>query len=288
MEENRYCADQVKVAIPIRVRGMSNENRFFDEQTETDLVGQQSVVTHMRNLVDLDAEIHLISLKTNAGGTYRVLWLNTRETNGFHSVGLELLDSEGDLWAMSFPTPTPDVESAVPQVWLECQHCHQKLLTSVPEAQGEFLCEGFLVVRHCSQCKATRPWGITTEPESTSLEPQAAEAGPPPVKAAAPREGWPQEDLRGKGRAPIKMAIKVIRQKYGTTLEDIGTTVNVSRTGVYFLTERNYNVGEPVEVILPYKEGDVAIPVPGRVVRQDQPKGIFQRGVAIQLEKGSQ
>jgi hypothetical protein len=36
---------------------------------------------------------------------------------------------------------------------------------------------------------------------------------------------------------------------------------------------------------MPYKEGDVAIPVPGRVVRQDQLWGTFKRGVAMRIEK---
>ena len=289
MKENKPCSDQLNVAVPIRVRGMSSEGKFFDEQTETDKVGEHNLATHLRNLVGLETEIYLTSLKTHVGGTFRVVWVNPRETSGFHPIGLELLDPEGDIWDMTFPTPSPDEEEVAPQIWLECQQCHQKLLTPVPEAQGEFLCDGFLVSRHCENCKATRPWGITTEPELVLLQSEPVfdveGAAPPPVKARRPQEDKSQENKRIKGRAPIKMAIKVIRMKYGTPIYDVTETINVSRTGVYFLTDQSYDVGENVKVVLPYHEGDVAIPVPARVVRQDQPWGTFKKGVAIHLEK---
>jgi hypothetical protein len=284
MEEPRRSSDQVKVAIPIRIRGMSKQNRFFDEQTQTELVGQQIVVAQLRNLVDLETEVHLTSLKTNVGGTFRVLWVNTRENDGLHAVGLELLEPEGELWEIEFPAPQAEAEEAIPQVWLQCQRCQQKILSPVPEAHGEFLCEGFLIARHCETCKATTPWGITTESEPVVVEAEPVAVTPASGEAALALEEKPREEQRGKGRAPIKMLIKVTREKYGTAFDDICTTVNVSRTGAYFMSQQHYDVGEMVKVVLPYKEGDVAIPVPARVVRQDESNKGFHRGVAIHLE----
>jgi hypothetical protein len=285
--EEKTCLDQVKVAIPVRVRGMSSQNRFFDEQTETDWVGEESVTTHLRNLVELDAEVHLTSLKTHVGGTFRVIWANTKAVNGVYPMGLRLVDAEGNLWAMTFPAAAPGEEGAFPQVCLECQRCHQKLLTPVPEARGEFLCEGFRVARHCEQCKGTAAWGFTTEPQPAA--PPASEAEPETLPSAveAPPAPKPKrlEDHRLKGRARIQFPIKVTRKKYGTPLEDISQTVNVSRNGAYFLSSQNYDVGEDVEVVMNYKEGDLALPVPARVVRVDQPKESFQKGVAIHMTK---
>lgn len=286
MEKKTYL-EQLRVAIPIRVRGMSSQNRFFDEQTETDWVSEQDVTSHLRTLVELDSEVYLTNLKTNVGGTFRVIWTNTRELNGFHPLGLELLDPEGDLWAMTFPVAEPAEGAVVPQVWLECQRCHRKLLTPVPEARGEFFVEGFRVARHCEPCRATTTWGFTTQAEPAAPPAPEAEPETPPPATEAPPASQPkrQEDQRGKGRAPLKMTIKVTRKKYGTTLEDICQTVNVSRNGVYFLSHQNYEVGEALEVILNYKEGDLALPAPAKVVRQDQPKGTFQKGIAIRLIK---
>jgi len=92
-----------------------------------------------------------------------------------------------------------------------------------------------------------------------------------------------QNDLREKGRAPIKMQIKVTRRVYGTPIEDICETENVSRNGACFVSLQNYDVGENVEVIIPYKEGDVAIAAPARVVRMENLKGTQRRAVAIEI-----
>jgi hypothetical protein len=262
---------------------MSTQHKFFDEQVETILLSEQKVVTRPRNLVEFETELHLTNLKNNVGGTFRVVWVNTQAPDGFHSLGLELLEPEGDLWETDLPPPPAEAETT-PEAWLECHRCHQRLLTPVPEAAAPFVCEGFVVARHCERCKATTAWGFTTQGEPEVASPKPAEPIPQPREPApAVPERKPGEDLRNKGRAPINMLVKVTRQKWGTTLEDICQTENVSRTGVYFLTSQNYDIGEQVKIVMPYKEGDVSIPVPARVVRQDSAKGSFQRGVALHL-----
>lgn len=177
----------------------------------------------LQNRVDLETEVHLTNLKTNVGGAFRVLWTNIREVSGFHTVGLEFLDADGDLWAMAFPTGESGEDALAPQVWLECQRCHQKQLTPVPEAQGEFLAEGFRVVRQCKQCKATTPWGFYAEPVSPSVAPgPETESTLPPGAGKAPApKAKPKVDLRAKGRAPLAMPIKVTRKKFGVPQVDI-------------------------------------------------------------------
>lgn len=286
MEEKKRRSDRVEAVIPIRVRGMSTQNKFFDEEAETNFVSEHSVMTRLRNLVELETEVHVTNLKNNVGGTFRVTWVNTRVQDGFHAVGLEVLEPEGDLWEIHFQPAQPEDNGMTAQAWLACQRCHQKLLTAVPEAEYEFLCDGFLVARPCDRCKATTSWEFTGAEEPAVPAPEPVQAGPETPDAPTEAVKTPREDLRVKGRAPIQMQIKVIRQKYGTILEDVCQTENVSRTGAYFVSSQNYDKGELVKVILPYKEGDLAIPVPARVVRQDQPKGSFYHAVAIHLEAG--
>lgn len=274
MSEKKRRSDRLQVAIPIRVRGMSTENKFFDEETATSWLSQHGIMTRLRHLVDLETEVHVTNLKNSVAGSFRVVWVNTRQHEGFHDLGLEFVDAEGDLWGIHFPPAKPQEDEAVARVWLECRRCHEKLLTSVPEAEYEYLSEGFLIAKHCDRCKATTPWEYAVEAEII------AETG---ADAAARKKAL--KDLRDKGRAPIKMKIKVTRRVYGTPLEDICETENVSRHGVYFQTTQNYDVGEKVEIVVPYKEGDVTISVPARVVRVDHGRGTSLRAVAIRLEK---
>jgi len=280
------CRDEPPVTIPIRVRGMSSQNKFFDEQTATEWVGGKNVVCRLRSLVDLDTEIHLTNLQTKEGENFRVIWVNTQEANGFHQTGLELVNPEGRPWGMSFPTHASGEISAAPQAWLECQRCHQRLLTPVLEAQEEFLRKGFQVRKDCELCRATTPWAFISAPQmgapASEAEPESAARTPKAPSAAGQKLG---EDERYKGRAPLEMTIKVTRKEYGECVEDICQTVNVSRTGAYFLSSQNYEAGDLVEVVMNYKEGSLAIPLTARVVRQDQPKGTFLKGVAIHFEE---
>ena len=255
---------RAKVAIPIRVRGMSSQQKFFDEQTETCAVDSSLVITRLRNLVDLETEVHVTSLKSNLGGTFRVVWTNLEGRDGWHDIGLEVADVQGDLWEADM---TAGADTAGAQAFLQCQHCHSTLLMTLPEAEDEFIGDGFVIARPCEKCKATTPWAFT------------------PVETRDESYAHTGKDGRHKGRAPIEMPIKIIRQRYNSISEEVCMTINVSRQGVYFLTKAMYSVGEEVKVIVPYKEGDVAIPVPARVVRQDHEQDNYFRGVALRLER---
>ncbi len=271
---------RLKAALPVRIRGMSAQNKFFDEETETQFVGTADVVIRLRSLVELETQVHLSDLKNNSGGTFRVVWVNSRPREGFHDVGLELLEAESKLWRVEFP-PAPS--EAPPQATLECLRCHQSLSVAVVEAEEEFLRAGFQISRHCDACKATTDWKLVTaggaDDEADALEAELLEPGGKPKAKSRP-------DKRNKGRARLRMVIKVIRKKYGMVLEDVIETKNVSRGGAYFISDKVYEVGEPLEVVMPYKKGEMTIPVRARVVRLDSLGDFSQRGVAIRLEGG--
>jgi hypothetical protein len=258
---------------------VSGDNKFFDEPGETCLVSQGLLVTRLQNLVDLETELYVINSDNNVGGLFRVLWVNTQPQEERHDVGLELIQADDDPWGISFPAEQEESAEPAAETWLACQRCHQRLLTSVPEAAAEFFYEGFRVSRTCDHCRATTPWEFAPA--------ETPEAGPTAAEAAGVgriMKRKPYIESRTKGRAPIETDIKVIRAREGAILEDSCKTVNVSRHGAYFLTKETYAVGERVSVVLHYKEGDVSIPVPAYVVRVEPPKDGVHNAVAIRLE----
>ncbi len=271
MSEASHRRHRIQIALPIRVRGMSSEQKFFDETTETALVSDHEVMTRLSQPVELEAEVHLTSLKTEEAGIYRVIWVNRKARDGRHDVGLELVESEASLWRMEFPPAAGPGEETIARASLVCAQCGGKELSAVPEAEEEFLSDGFVIARPCETCKSTTEWLYA--PETPAAEAPTAGAG---------REG---PELRGKGRAPMRVHIKIIRKLYGSSLEEVCETENVSRTGAYFYSSIAYQPGDRVEVILPYRDGDVAIPVPARVVRAAPVKRGSPHGVAIHLEK---
>ncbi len=269
-----------KTAIPIQVQGMDHRSKFFEEAEETCVVSEHLLMTRLEHLVELETEIHVTNLQNKTGGTFRVLWVNTRARERRHASGLELVQAEGDLWP--FPADRTARPELAPWAFLECRRCREKILLPVREAEDEFLTEGFVIARMCDRCKATTPWQFAPQADPLDLE----------VHASVDKDGETQwslrkkrpKDMRRKGRAPLKMQIKVVRKTYGQTSEDICKTVNVSRHGACFLSSHNYEVGESLMVVLPYEEGAVAIPVPAEVVRVDDVKGSMFQAVAIQLE----
>jgi hypothetical protein len=278
MDEMEQSQERVKVSLPIRVRGMSSQSKFFDEPSETYLVSDTFLVTRLQNLVDLETEIYVTSMKTDIGGTFRVLWVNTQAREGRHDIGLELVQPEGDIWEMRFPTVEEGRDRPQPvAAWLECRRCHRRQVTPLPEVEAEFLREGLLIALDCDQCRATTSWEFVGAAEEAGAGAETAGVQEPPRR--------PRKDQRRKGRAPLSMQIQVTRGRYGSLLHEVCKTINVSRHGVYFLSSQSYEVGEEVSVVLPYKEGEIGIPILGRVVRQDDAKESSLRAVAIKLEE---
>src|SRR5579859_711402 len=117
METSSHNSPRVQLALPIRVRGMSIHNKFFDEATETILVSEHGFMSRLQNLVELDTQVHVVCLKNNVAATFRVVWVNTRSKNGFHQVGFEVLESEGDMWGIHFPPFAPPTDVPAAQVW---------------------------------------------------------------------------------------------------------------------------------------------------------------------------
>ncbi len=280
MKRAHTIAGSPEVRLAVRVRGMSHEQRFFDELASTTRLTPEFIVIRLHEKVDPDAELHITNMRTQIGGTYRVAWINTRSGGGPYAVGLELLDPEGEIWEpASFPMGM-EPPLGPPVALLECLRCHQKISTPLPEVEAECLGEGFAIARHCDSCRATTSWIFSIE--KTHEEP-AHRMESTPSHSIGHKTGQSFTEQRLKGRAPIRMPIKTIRHKYGTMVFDVGETINVSRTGVYFATDQTYEVGGTVKIVMPYHPDGVDIAVPARVVRQDEPQGATRKRVAVHL-----
>ncbi|PYV18466.1 MAG: hypothetical protein DMG21_04915 [Acidobacteria bacterium] len=282
-------SDRVEMALPVRIKGLSKQTKFFDEETETVLISKNGFMTRLLAPVDLETELLVTSLTNHRSGTFRVAWISDAPTNGVHNLGLELIKTEGDLWGIRFTLAELGEDEVRIKVWLACRRCGQKLLTEVPEAEYGPLDGGFLLARNCVTCRATTTWEFTTEgPDQTATEGDTATFGG--ASPSGSRQGGerphrtPDTEQRKRGRAPLQMRVKVTRRQCGIQIEDVCETVNISRSGALFMTSQHYAVGETVQVVLPYTEGDVAIPIPAIVVRTDLPKDSLLRAVAVQLK----
>jgi hypothetical protein len=302
MDVSRRSSARVQLSLPVRVRGMSTTNKFFDETTETILISEHGFMTKIKNLVELDGEVHVVSTKNDIAGTFRVVWVNPLDHDGFHHLGLQMIEVEGDMWGLHFPDTQSVEDEASTEAWLECTRCHQKQLGGIPLSELEYLERGVVVSRACEKCKATTPWVFAEEVETAAARASGAgsdiapvpagvllapyepvfETAPTPSPAA---ERTKSANDRTRIRVPLKLAIKITRDIYGTSIDDICETIDVSRNGASFLTSHNYYLGETVKVVLPYKKSWASLPVLAKVVRKDKSPGSFDHVVAVQMEE---
>jgi hypothetical protein len=300
MERRHVVAGAPEVRTPIRVRGMSHEALYFDEQASTTHITHEFIVMETRNRVDLDSELHVTNVRNQIGGIYRVAWTNAQPQGELYRVGLELLDPEGEIWEADFIFESADTGEIHP-VSLECERCKGRISLPILEAHAENVRDGFSMSRTCDTCKATTGWVYAgAAPANTEAAPAPAatafqQVSQSPLASATASTAAPEQvtpfqqggiDQRKKGRAPIRLSMKLTRKKYGKVIYDICETINVSRTGVYFRTDQAYEPGENVYVVLPYDPGNTEIPVPGKVVRQDLNTGTYVKFVAIHLTPG--
>jgi hypothetical protein len=291
MERQHLVAGTPEIKVPIRVRGMSHEDKYFDEQTTTTRVTPEFIVLRLRERLNLETEIHITNMRVMVGGTFRVAWNGRTMEDGLRYVGLELVDPDGQIWEVDSVSNGAANLEELPRVVLECRRCLSKTSVQLTEVEPAALGEGFILSRNCEACKATTDWAFYVEKAASSEIVTDAEvvfeAAISPSNSPSLRQGIPIKENREKGRAPIKMGIKIIRSRYGMASNDVCETINVSRTGVFFSTAQGYDPGEVVNVILPYHPGMMEIPVKARVVRLEDGPGTYQKRVAIQILSGT-
>jgi hypothetical protein len=78
----------------------------------------------------------------------------------------------------------------------------------------------------------------------------------------------------------LELPLRVRSLQFG--FEEVTTTVNVSRGGVYFLSERAYGIGQQVKVQLNYNSGGTdTLEQSAEVARVQTMPGSFKKGVAL-------
>jgi hypothetical protein len=97
-------------------------------------------------------------------------------------------------------------------------------------------------------------------------------------------------DRRGRARrtnrrVALQTPVRVRVISAASQFEEITRTINVSRNGLYFQSERPYTKGLPIYVAMNYssREPAAAPEQKATVVRVDSVPGAATRGIAIQL-----
>ena len=122
-------------------------------------------------------------------------------------------------------------------------------------------------------------------PAAHISSPATPSATNPSAHISSPAPTDPPRDRRRKRRAMISAPIRVRNAKADDGPDEIATTVDVSRTGILFHSQRNtYTRGMEVAVVFPYSQAPSAshFEQTGRVVRvNDLGDGTFDVAIAL-------
>ena len=122
--------------------------------------------------------------------------------------------------------------------------------------------------------------------EAAGVETEKA-ASPPAPKAepAPPRPSKPSADNRKARRSNLKLPVRIRAHVPEFEFTEITETVNVSRSGVYFFSDKPYQWQRDVRVVVPHDRREDAqnIESPATIVRIDQKPGQAMRGIALHM-----
>lgn len=159
---------------------------------------------------------------------------------------------------------------------LVCTGCSTQRVNLITEEERHLLQRGDLLALMCSECHTVTDWDLYREDRRHKTAEQAA----------ASREQRSGMENRHYGRVRLHIPIEFRYSVAGLEFSETTATVNISRTGVYFLTAKELRWGMKVTVVLPR----TVVPDPknpalnGKIVRIDRRSEEPPFGVAVELE----
>jgi hypothetical protein len=175
----------------------------------------------------------------------------------------------------------------MPMWSLQCALCETGKLCQPDEEAIRSLRDRGACLLPCDICGSSTYWILSRhERRSHPGQPSGVPAAAPGVPSAdsAPRTD-PTKHVQRDHRAPLSLPVRLRVWTLGG-LEEITTTKNVSRGGLYFETAVDFRVGQEVRVALNYsgKSAGTVLEQTGHIVRVEPLPGGPKKGVAIRYD----
>jgi PilZ domain len=241
--------DRVTVVLPIQVTGTNILGDAFLCEGKTELVSQYGAKIQLRQNLSPEQEITVRCLGTGKEAAARVVGrINGKQKQ--NSYGIALLESDDDLWGITFP-PRGDSVGAVGRIVLECLACHTRELAYLDAFEVEVLESNGDLSRYCKLCRDSTIWKKSFD----------SVAALPTAPAAAPEKG---QEKRSEVRRDLKVIACIRSREFG---EDLVRARNVSRSGLCYESRRPYEKDWEIHVAIPYSSGGGNIFLPAKIVR---------------------
>lgn len=128
---------------------------------------------------------------------------------------------------------------------LVCEKCENSRVDLIEEQQLHHILQGEALLRMCAKCHQETAWSLAEEERRRRGLPKRET---PSRRAERARSGINKRQHR---RVQLHIPIEVRYLISGLEFREETTTVNVSRDGVYFLTNADLRWGMRVSVVMP-------------------------------------
>ena len=275
-EVERRRSERLLITVPIHVEGMDRNGEKFSEETKTLVINRQGARIELKRMV---AAGSLLVVSTTVGRRscqFRVVGPVRPISEEAGELGIECLESNCNLWGIGFPPPSA-TEGACTAL-LECRRCHVVKLSHLSLVEHEVLGTSGLLVKECEACGRSTSWSY----KELSVSLLGDDAGTALPSAESFAQHASDSNRRTYNRVALQLSIRV---RSFSGVEEFTRSENVSRSGMCFITDRAYEVGEVILVTCPFEKGGHNIEVRGQVVRRREMQGTGRKVYGICYER---
>ena len=275
-ESSRRRSARLFLTVPIRVEGLTPNGQKFSETTRTLVINRHGARIQLRQTVTPGATLRIFNLVANRDADFRVVGPTQPRTERGGEWGVECRDENRNIWGIDFPPPASGETTC--SALLECRRCQTVALMHMSLVELDVLASAGLLTKECKQCGQATSWAYT---EKQLGMPEPGPGIDPSLQGVIePQPGSVTQ--RAHRRVALRLPIRA-RNYYG--VEEFTKSENVSKTGLCFASEKEYEVGETLLVTCPYNPGGHNIEMRARLVRRHDITGTARKLYGLQYEK---
>ncbi|HSY60082.1 MAG TPA: PilZ domain-containing protein [Terriglobales bacterium] len=268
-------SDRVSLTLLLEASGTDSHGKAFTDPTRTLLINLTGAVIVLDRELKTDQQIRLkrkSPIEAHREGDVRVVGQFGREKDGF-LYGVEILDTQKDLWGVEFPT-IANSEEAVARMLLECSYCRGREVAYLNELDLRGFETNRGIARHCKVCGVPSIWTQAPHEDEKKLNSRASRARRD-LKDVLPEGG----EQRERQRMRMKTRLTACIRQTGAD-DELAVCEDISPIGMCFRSKRRFDQDASIEVAVPYAPDSANIFMPARIVYSEEiPKaGLFRHG----------
>ncbi len=241
-------SDRILWPVPIRVTGTDVAGVAFVEETVTVSINQQGARISLTHVLPPHS---IILIKNESNGIeegFRVVPGGEEVFGDRREWRVEATKPDSQIWGIEFNQPIEDTQT---KVLIECGTCRTMAYTALTSVEYSLLLTLGVISHHCGTCGQTTRWKPSTQRHASMGAPRNTRPAPP---------GAPSRRARR-----VELAMRIyIRNTRG--IEDTVQTRDVSKTGLCFVSSRDFKVGDAVVIDIPFADAKGPAVTKGRIL----------------------